>query len=404
MGIYLISLNDPYINLAVSLDNIADYSQSSNGIIANLATDRLLMPIFDITEQPAILPLGDSITAGVYPTEPTPGAYRLQLENNFIADDLSIDFVGSRANEGTELNDPEHEGRPGWTINELTNRVANGLLIEYQPDILLLMAGTNDILQGDNASTVIEDLNQLIDLIQDEQSEVSILVSSLAPIDPAARGEDRANTVDEVNAMLPELASEQGELVTYVNGGGALDLDDLVADGIHPDAAGYDEIGDAWYDALVEQDTFAETEHIIGTTSSDRLTGNDGANILLGNGGADTLTGGEGRDSFVYESFDTEIDTITDFGLGDRLIISAADFDLDLLPNNNLTGIDGETGVYFNVTRNSYTIGTTPYFFYETETGILSFDSDGTGETEAVAIAILSNSPPLSSKQVEIVA
>ncbi len=363
MGIDLISLNDPSSNLAVEIDNIADYSQSDNGVIANLTTAEVLIPIFAIAEQPKILTIGDSITAGEHPVEPNPGAYRLQLKNNFIADNLSIDFIGSQFNEGVNLYDAEHEGHPGWTIEQLTELVEGGLLTNYQPDIVLLMAGTNDILHSDDASTVIAELNQLIDILQDELTDIPIFVSSLAPIDPEFRGEQRANIVAEVNAQLWGLAEQQGSQVTYVNGGGSLELDDLVDDGIHPNAAGYQEIGNAWYDSLVEQDTLTEIDHLQGTEFSDRLTGNEQANILLGNGGYDTLSGGQGADRFVYESLDGKIDVITDFSLGDRLVISASGFDADLIPDSNLTEIDSTTGVWFSSTTNIARLGLVLTFF-----------------------------------------
>ena len=87
MAIDLISFNDPD-NLAVNLENIADYRRSSNGIVANLASDRVLIPIFELIKQPKIITIGDSITAGEHPVEPTPGAYRLQLKNNLVADNF----------------------------------------------------------------------------------------------------------------------------------------------------------------------------------------------------------------------------------------------------------------------------------------------------------------------------
>ncbi|HEY9771469.1 MAG TPA: GDSL-type esterase/lipase family protein [Coleofasciculaceae cyanobacterium] len=403
MAIDLISLNNPSSNLTVDLNNTADYSQGSSVIIANLATARVLTPIYGTIEQPKILTIGDSITSGQYPVEPTPGAYRIQLKNNFVADDLSIDFIGSKTNDKTNLDDAEHEGHPGWTIDQLTGLVEGGLLKNYQPDVVLVMAGTNDILHSDDAATVIEDLNRLIDRLQDKLPDVPILVSSIAPIDPAFRGELRASIVKEVNLELPELAQQQGSQVTYVNGGGALNLDDLIADGIHPNAAGYQEIGNAWYDSLVGQVTLTGVNHITGTAYSDRLTGNEQANILFGNGGADSLSGGEGADSFVYENLDLEIDTITDFSIGDRLLFSASGFDGGLVAGTNLTEVDSETGDFISST-NSYSLATGASFFYETDTGLLSFDPDGSGSIVASEIAILSNIPSLSPEQITIVA
>ncbi|MGL5942308.1 MAG: GDSL-type esterase/lipase family protein [Waterburya sp.] len=397
MAIDLVSLNDTDSDLTVAPENTADYSQGTRGIIANFDTAKVLSPVYEITEQPKILTLGDSITAGTYPTEPTPGSYRIQLGNNFSDDDLSIDFIGSQTNEITDLPDPEHEGHPGWTIDKLTTLVDDGSLTEYQPDIVLLMAGTNDIIRHDSASKVITELNQLIDSLQTQLPDVKIFFSSIAPLDPEILDEQRANTVTEVNALLPELAEQQGEGVTYVNGAGLLSTEDLVADGIHPNAAGYQAIGNAWYNSLVGQDTLTGVEHITGTVFSDRLTGNDQANILFGNGGADILSGGEGSDRFLYENLDSETDTITDFSDGDQLVISAAGFNASLGIETSLT----EVVLVSDLNPSS---GTGASFLYQTDTGLLSFDPDGNGSIAASEIAVISNLPSLSQEQISVIA
>ena len=282
------------------------------------------------------------------------------------------------------------------------------------------MAGTNNILStSDDAFQVIQDLSSLIDRLQDELTDVPILVSNLVPIDPALRGQKKANIVAEVNALLPELAPQQGESVTYVNAGELLELDDLIRDGIHPDAAGYGKIGNAWYDALVDRESLEEVAHIIGTVQGDRLTGNETANILLGNGGADTLSGGAGSERFVYEAFDAEIDTITDqrseqapsfyggvisdFEPEDRFVISTAALNTNWTPDTDLKPIYATTGTYFSSTRHHCSIGASASFFYETATGILSFDPDGTGSTSSVAIANLTEIPRLSVEQFTII-
>ena len=399
MGIDLTLLDDPDGSFTVDGDRVADYSESSENIIADLATAEILTPIFNIAEQPQIMAVGDSITSGEHPNEPHPGAYRLQLKDNFAADDLNIDLIGSQTNQNTELEDREHEGHPGWKIDELTGLVEGGLLNDYQPDIVLLMAGTNDILHSDSAGEVIDDLEWLIDRLMKDLGEVPILVSSLVPIDPEDRGEPRASVVPEVNRQLPELAARMGDSVTYVDAGGRLELKDLVTDGIHPDAEGYAEIANGWYSALVPSETIADIDHLVGTSFGDRLTGNDAANALVGNGGADTLNGGGGADRFVYEFLDGESDIITDFEEEDRLVFSAAGLDAGLTPDTELLKICATNGVYFSSSTHSCSVGTNATFFYETETGTLSFNPDGTGSTTSTAIATFTNEPTLDSEQ-----
>ena len=395
MGIDLISLDGTCTDLTVDSNNTVDYSQSARGIIADLANAWVLTPIYEIAEPPKILAFGDSITSGEYPTEPTPGAYRLQLSNNFGSYNLNVDFIGSQVNQGTNLDDAEHEGHPGWTINELTTLLDEGELKNYKPDIVLLMAGINDILKSsDDASQVIDDLNHSIDRLQEEFSDAQILVSSLTPLDSSIKSEQLANTVEEVNALLPELAAEQGQQVTYVNAGGSIAPRDLVADGIHPNEEGYQKIGNAWFDAIIEQDELTGVAHITGTVYSDRLTGNEQANILYGNGGADFLSGGLGADNFVYDRLDGEIDTIEDFDIDeDRFIFSESVFNIE--PGSALIV------EFVSSSTDPSPLGTSAHFLYETSTGRLGLDLDGTGAETAVDIALLSNMADMADLSIE---
>ena len=74
-------------------------------------------------------------------------------------------------------------------------------------------------------------------------------------------------------------------------------------------------------------------ENVLGSAFADTLTGNTNANaldggagddILQGDLGGDTLTGGAGADRFWGSKTELNGDTITDFSLGDKLIIGDA--------------------------------------------------------------------------------
>ena len=113
----------------------ADYTQTANGIIADLNTGVVLKPVFGTTI-PKVMPLGDSITAGQHNVEPTPGAYRIQLWKNLRADNLRVDFVGSQFSGTPGLGDKNHEGHGGWRINQIANLVNQGIIKTYQPQII----------------------------------------------------------------------------------------------------------------------------------------------------------------------------------------------------------------------------------------------------------------------------
>jgi Ca2+-binding RTX toxin-like protein len=380
----------------------ADYSQTGNGIVANLQQGTVFAPIFGTNAQPKLMPLGDSITAGQHSVNPVPGAYRIELWDDFLGDNFNVNFVGSQLNGPSSLGDKDHEGRPGWTITQIKDLVNTGILNTYQPDVVMLMIGTNDSSKS-SVSTMTSNLSTLIDRITTLAPNTHLVVSSIAPIDGTIKGTKRAQRAKDFNTQLPGLISSkasEGKKVTYANAGGSLSVSDLTTDGLHPSASGYDKLGDAWYKALVEKDTLSSIENVVGTAYKDTLTGTSGANALEGSGGNDSLTGGGGADTFVYKSTSAGGDTITDFSNDDLFRISASGFGGGLVSGVSLSnGTASSTGVF--VLGNT-SIGTAANFLYSN--GALKFDVDGTGSQAAVTIATLSNSPTLSASQLTIVA
>jgi hypothetical protein len=65
-------------------------------------------------------------------------------------------------------------------------------------------------------------------------------------------------------------------------------------------------------------------ENAIGGGGADAIIGNGVANVLTGGDGNDTLTGGAGNDTFRDTKAGLNGDTITDFGAGDRIVITDA--------------------------------------------------------------------------------
>ncbi|MFL6763377.1 MAG: M10 family metallopeptidase C-terminal domain-containing protein [Sphingomicrobium sp.] len=65
-------------------------------------------------------------------------------------------------------------------------------------------------------------------------------------------------------------------------------------------------------------------ENAIGGFGFDTIIGNSADNVLTGNAGHDVLTGGAGNDTFRDTAAGHNGDTITDFELGDRIVITDA--------------------------------------------------------------------------------
>jgi len=151
----------------------------------------------------------------------------------------------------------------------------------------------------------------------------------------------------------------------------------------------------------VNKDTLSNIENIVGTDFNDTLVGYAGANIIEGGAGRDTLTGGRGEDTFIYGEPTSGGDTI-DFGGNDIFQISASGFGGGLEEGIALSMTASTTGVFVS-DANPMLTGTSANFLYNTGTGVLGFDSDGTGLNPAVMIAALDGVPSLDLKQFTII-
>jgi len=151
-----------------------------------------------------------------------------------------------------------------------------------------------------------------------------------------------------------------------------------------------------------EQINVSNINNITGTAFNDKLTGNSNANFIQGGNGKDSLTGGGGADTFSYKSANEGGDIITDFSTDDKISLSAVGFGGGLTTGVALKTTAASTGVFVSGTA-PVSLGTSANLLYNTTTGVLSFDSDGTGSKIAIAIATLSGTPGLTLNQIAIV-
>ncbi|MBF0158408.1 MAG: Ig-like domain-containing protein [Magnetococcales bacterium] len=130
-------------------------------------------------------------------------------------------------------------------------------------------------------------------------------------------------------------------------------------------------------------------------TSTASSAGND---ILIGGSGRDQLTGGAGADRFTFVSSTDETDVITDF--------SASQGDLLVLDSRGFSGLSVGTLADSLLGSNSTGMATTASqrLVFNTTTGQLNYDSDGSGSQAAVAVATLNGVRSLSAGQIEVIA
>ncbi len=190
-----------------------------------------------------VMPLGDSITEGTQ----VPGGYRIGLWQRLAAAGYRTDFVGTQFNGPAALGDHDHQGHPGWRIDQIDANIA-GWLRTTTPRTVLLHIGTNDVLQNNNVAGAPGRLSTLIDRITATAPAADVFVASIIPLSNAGQ-ESAARTF---NAAIPGIVQGKvnaGKRVHFVDMHAALSTADLI-DGIHPTAGGYDKMAATWYAAL----------------------------------------------------------------------------------------------------------------------------------------------------------
>ncbi|KAK7028780.1 FG-GAP repeat domain-containing protein [Favolaschia claudopus] len=173
--------------------------------------------------------------------------YRGTLYNLLLADGNDVDMVGSQ--KGGNMSDPDNEGYNGLIITEIDAK-GNTAMPIYQPNIVAIVAGTNDMKRDIDVADAPNRLKNLIQDVLDASSETVVVVSTLHPnADPPS--EER---ILAFNAALPDLVQsfvDAGKPVILVDSHAVIAVGDLV-DGTHPNDAGYARMGKAFYDGIQE--------------------------------------------------------------------------------------------------------------------------------------------------------
>lgn len=201
-----------------------------------------------------IMPLGDSLTSG-YNSKDF-GGYRTYLCNKLEAIGYSeyVDFVG-KWNTG-KCYDTDHVGTNGHTIDNVQETLDNeNLMATYNPDIVLLMIGTNDVNWDrkdlENIGTRYE---LLVDTVLKGLPEGGLLYVCTIPYqvcNVATIDEDVDSFNKSVKAIAYKKAAE-GHNVILVDVNALITRSDLHSDGLHLSDAGYEKLGNMWYDVLAK--------------------------------------------------------------------------------------------------------------------------------------------------------
>jgi Ca2+-binding RTX toxin-like protein len=216
-------------------------------------------------------------------------------------------------------------------------------------------------------------------------------------------GNSAGNTLDggRGNDFLSGGAGDDWFLISAgrdtIEGGAGFDTVDFTSqsrNGLAVNLAGYREV-----EAFVGGNG---GERVTGTAAAERLESRGGNDTLAGGGGNDTLSGGAGRDSFDFLAApgSANADRILDFASrSDKIRLDDA-VHARLGSSGNFSSNDAR---FWAATGASRGHDASDRVIYDTSSGNLYYDADGSGGGAAFLVATLQGTPGLTASDIAVV-
>ena len=140
---------------------------------------------------------------------------------------------------------------------------------------------------------------------------------------------------------------------------------------------------------------------LFGLTGHDTLLGGSGNDWLQGDGWSDTLSGGSGSDSFVWaEAGTSQVDRVLDFEHGtDELVFDESYFRALGAPGPWLEG----DGRFFASAGPTSGHDSDDRLVYNTSTGSLYYDADGSGSGASLIVATFQGIPTITASDITVI-
>lgn len=337
-----------------------------------------------------IIAMGDSITHGYINGD---NGYRKYfcygLQQNGITDFNMVgpnnDWTDSTTYDwnGTTITyDPAHAGYSGYAIQKIGSRqglqetifdttytdgdVSGNMMEVYQPDVIMLQIGTNDVLDA-QLTGIGDRLEELVDkLIPYVSGDGQVLYLASIPDIDAAKKYDWLGAyqwtygvsyesdpekfvatvqaaVDDYNTIVKNLVAKKqakGAHIEFSDINSTIDISagDL-EDGVHPNEQGYAKMGQYWSNLLTETyfhgtvtPTTTTTTAATTTTTTETTTTTTGTTTATDSTPAETTTSAQ--------TTTTEPQTNPSGDSAFTLTDVAFDTDIDLQPYSDITSID----------------------------------------------------------------
>ena len=348
-------------------------------------------PVSAASDPVKIIAMGDSITHGYINGD---NGYRKYfcygLQQNGITDFNMVgpnnDWTDSTTYDwnGTTITyDPAHAGYSGYAIQKIGSRqglqetifdttytdgdVSGNMMKVYQPDVIMLQIGTNDVLDA-QLTGISDRLEELVDkLIPYVSGDGQVLYLASIPDIDAAKKYDWLGAyqwtygvsyesdpekfvatvqaaVDDYNTIVKNLVAKkqaEGAHIEFSDINSTIDISagDL-EDGVHPSEQGYAKMGQYWSNLLTETyfhgtvtPTTTPTTTATTTTTTETTTTTTGTTTATDSTPAETTTS-------VQTTTTAKPQTNPSGDSAFTLTDVAFDTDIDLQPYSDITSID----------------------------------------------------------------
>ncbi|MUG94708.1 hypothetical protein F7734_21010 [Scytonema sp. UIC 10036] len=234
------------------------------------ATILCFLPISTASAATKVMSLGDSLCAGNI------AVLRAKVASTKFGS--TINWVGTKK-DGAYKKDPDHECHGGWSAAQVLQQPGVNVRLpswegkpgsirnwvqETQPDVVLMMLGTNDFfgsdIRGDNTSDVLtKSLQGIIDDIFVLRPKAKIVVASIPPFKwDIKNGVDANKTRTTANAFLKNRVKElskQGKRIVFLDMHSAIVTrmnqgEIFNSDGVHFNDEGNKFVAEMWTRAL----------------------------------------------------------------------------------------------------------------------------------------------------------
>lgn len=193
-----------------------------------------------------VMALGDSHTVGTGSSHLA--GYRLAFLKAMSDSGMPVDMVGGKA-DGPEGFDHRHQGYDGATTYEISSAV-HEKMEKYQPDLVILLAGTNDARQRSFNPVAFEvHFSVLVDRIFAANPDVKLIVSTIPP-QHYGKNEPANRSLNSRIRHHVEGRSSQDN-IRIVDIYSLLDDRLDMADDLHMNDSGYEKVGGAFADAAL---------------------------------------------------------------------------------------------------------------------------------------------------------